>query len=138
MAIGLLKKNYETQVCQFVVDDVTEISLLPNLNTRGKSDPLKTILACAMGSTARITGEDSIFYILTGENKWKKKTISSGGSSGGGTTGGDDYEYADEEDIDSLFPSDGSTDTDTGDSTVEDETLIVGSGGTVDGETWII
>lgn len=134
MAIGLLRKNYETQVCQFVVDDVTEISLLPNLTTRGKEDPLKTILACAMGSTARIAGEDSIFYILTGENKWKKKTIASGGGSSGGGTSGDN-DYADEGDIDDLFPTDPDTPTD---STVEDETLIVSGNGTVDGETWII
>lgn len=133
MAIGLLKKNYETQVCQFVVDDVTEISLLPNLTTRGKAAPLKTILACAMGSTARITGEDGIYYILTGENKWKKKTVSSGGGGGGGSTG--DNDYADEGDIDDLFPADPDVPTD---STVEDETLIVPGNGAVDGETWII
>lgn len=136
MAIGLLKKNYETQVCQFIVDDVTEISLLPNLNTRGKSDPLKTILACAMGSTVRITDEDGFYYILTGENKWKKKTVSSNGSSGGSNELPDDFEYADTNDIDSLFPPDaGSTDTD---STVKDETLVVNSGGTVVDETWVL
>lgn len=134
MAVGLLRKNYETQVCQFVVDDVTEISLLPNLTTRGKADPLKTILACAMGSTAKITGEDSIYYVLTGENKWKKKTIAGGG---GSSSDGDDYDYADRDDIDDMF-GDVTTDTPT-DSTVEDETLIVSdAGGTVVDETWII
>ena len=64
MAIGLRRRNYETQVCQFIVDDVTEISLLPNLTSGGKADPLTKIIACAMGSTVSITGEDNIFYIL--------------------------------------------------------------------------
>lgn len=101
MAIGLLRKNYETQVCQFIVDNETEIVLLPNLDARGQVDPLKTILACAMGSKAFITGEDNVYYILTGENKWIKKTVSGGGGSGGSSE--EDYDFADESDIDNLF-----------------------------------
>ena len=101
MAIGLLKKNYETRVCHFIVDNETEIALLPNLDTKGQIDPLKTIYSCSMGSIAKITGEDGIYYILTGNNEWVKKTVSSGSS--GGSSSGEDYNFADESDIDNLF-----------------------------------
>lgn len=101
MAVGLRRKNYETQVCHFIMDDEAEVALLPDLSSAGKADPLKRIYACAMGSIAKITGEDSVYYILTGENEWVKKTVSGGGGSGGSSE--EDYDFADESDIDNLF-----------------------------------
>ncbi|MBQ8195300.1 MAG: hypothetical protein IJZ47_08015 [Oscillospiraceae bacterium] len=102
MAISLLRKNYETQACQFVVDNESEVALLPTLTTAGQIDPLKRVYACGMGSIAKITGADGVYYVLTGENKWVKKTVSGGGGSSGG---GGDYDYVTPDDIDDLFPA---------------------------------
>lgn len=95
--LNINRIEYESNTCHFTVDTVAELDLLPKINTRGQG-VLNTIPCCSVGSTAVVT-ETSERYILNGEqNKWLKIT-----SSGGGGGGGEDYDFADESDIDNLF-----------------------------------
>ena len=93
MAVSLINKNYNTQVCIFSFDSWNEDKdKLPNLNTRGK-DLLSTIYSCAQGSKA--VGTD-------GENEWKKYNTLSTGSPGDNPQE-EDIEPITSEDIASLF-----------------------------------
>lgn len=100
MAVSLINKNYNTQVCIFSFDSWNEDKdKLPNLNTRGK-DLLSTIYSCAQGSKA--VGTDGTNYVLTGENEWKKyNTLSTGSPSDNPQE--EDIEPITSEDIASLF-----------------------------------
>lgn len=87
MAVSLIKKNYETNVCVFCYDIwETDKDKLPTLNSKGK-DKLSTIYSCAQGSIAKgINGKN---YILSGDNTWVLYTsVSTGEGSGSGS--GDD------------------------------------------------
>lgn len=95
--LNIIKIEHESNTCHFAVDTVAELDLLPKINTKGQSI-LSTVPCCSVGSTAVVTGT-SERYILNGEqNKWIK--ITSSGSGGGG---GEDYDFADESDIDNMF-----------------------------------
>ncbi len=99
--LNILKREYETNVFCFAVDTVSEIDLLPKINTKGKGN-LNTIAGCAMGSTVIVT-ENSERYILNGErNAWIKLSSGSGGSGGGGDLP-DGYTIADDSDVKNLF-----------------------------------
>lgn len=96
--LSLVKIDYETNVCKFSVDEVSEIDMLPRTTTAGQGT-LTLISSCRPGSVALVTST-SEKYILNGkQDKWLKFTGSSG--SGGGS--GEDYDFADEEDIDDIF-----------------------------------
>lgn len=80
MAVSLINKNYNTNVCIFAFDSwESDKDKLPNLNNRGK-DSLYYVYSCSQGSKA--VGTDGTNYVLTGENKWVKYSSSNGGSSG--------------------------------------------------------
>lgn len=96
--LSLVKIDYETNVCRFSVDEVSEIDMLPRATTAGQG-ALALISSCRPGSIAVVTST-SDKYILNGkQDKWIKFIGTSG--SGGGSGG--DYDFADEEDIDNIF-----------------------------------
>lgn len=96
--LSLVKIDYETNVCRFSVDEVSEIDMLPKTTTAGQGI-LSTISSCRPGSMAIVTST-SQRYILNGtKDEWIKFT----GSSGSGGGNGGDYDFADEEDIDDIF-----------------------------------
>ena len=96
--LSLVKIDYETNVCRFSVDEVSEIDMLPKTTTAGQGI-LSTISSCRPGSMAIVTST-SEKYILNGKkDEWVKFAISS--SSGGGSSSS--WELVDKADIDSLF-----------------------------------
>lgn len=96
--LSLVKIDYETNICFFSVDEVSEIDMLPKTTTAGRGT-LSTVSGCRPGSRAFVTST-SDKYALNGKlDKWVK--VSSG--SGGGGGGGGDYDFADEGDIDDIF-----------------------------------
>lgn len=96
--LSLVKIDYETNVCRFSVDEVSEIDMLPKTTTAGQGI-LSTISSCRPGSMAIVT-LTSEKYILNGKkDEWVKFANSS--SSGGGSSSS--WELVDKADIDSLF-----------------------------------
>lgn len=96
--LSLVKIDYETNVCRFSVDEVSEIDMLPKTTTAGRGI-LSTISSCRPGSMAIVTST-SEKYILNGkQDKWIK--LVSSGSGGGGSSS--DWELVNKADIDSLF-----------------------------------
>lgn len=96
--LSLVKIDYETNVCRFSVDEVSEIDMLPKTTTAGQGI-LSTISSCRPGSMAVVTST-SEKYILNGKkDEWVKFANSS--SSGGGSSSS--WELVDKADIDSLF-----------------------------------
>ena len=96
--LSLVKIDYETNVCRFSVDEVSEIDMLPKTATAGQG-VLSTVSSCRPGSMAIVTST-SQKYILNGKkDEWVKLT--GAGGSGGGS--GEDYDFADEGDIDNIF-----------------------------------
>ncbi len=96
--LSLVKIDYETNVCRFSVDEVSEIDMLPKTTTAGQGI-LSTISSCRPGSMAIVTST-SEKYILNGrKDEWVKFANSS--SSGGGSSSS--WELVDKADIDSLF-----------------------------------
>ena len=96
--LSLVKIDYETNVCRFSVDEVSEIDMLPKTTTAGQGI-LSTISSCRPGSMAIVTST-SEKYILNGKkDEWVKFANSS--SSGGGSSSS--WELVDKTDIDSLF-----------------------------------
>lgn len=96
--LSLVKIDYETNVCRFSVDEVSEIDMLPKTTTAGQGI-LSTIPSCRPGSMAIVTST-SEKYILNGKkDEWVKFANSS--SSGGGSSSS--WELVDKADIDSLF-----------------------------------
>lgn len=88
-----------TRLCVFAMDTSSDVSSLPTSKQTGKGN-LSTVSGCIMGSRADVISDNTIYYELNGEDVWVKKTKPSGGGGGGGG----DYEWADEQDIDNLFP----------------------------------
>lgn len=100
MAASLDRINPRTRVAKFFIDtdSQADIDLLPTIKDSGKEN-LATVHGCAMGSVAYVINEDKYYFQLNGDNLWVKKERSSGGGVDPG-----DYEWADEGDIDKLFP----------------------------------
>lgn len=98
MSVNMKMQDSKTRYSMFVCDTESDIKLLPTSKSTGK-DNLSTVYDCAMGSIAEIISDNTIYYLLDGNDVWVKKTKSGGGGGGGG-----DYEWADEQDIDNLFP----------------------------------
>lgn len=68
MAVGLLKKDNETQYCEFSYDTEDDINKLPTMTTSGK-DALSLIQSCCQGSYA--IGTNGTIKTLHGEtNTW--------------------------------------------------------------------
>lgn len=96
--LSLVKIDYETNVCRFSVDEVSEIDMLPKTTTAGQG-VLSTVSSCRPGSMAVVTST-SQKYVLNGKkDEWIKFTGS--GGSGGGSS--ENYGFADEGDIDDIF-----------------------------------
>lgn len=96
--LSLVKIDYETNVCRFSVDEVSEIDMLPKTTTAGQGI-LSTISSCRPGSMAIVTST-SEKYILNGKkDEWVK--FANSNSSGGGSSSS--WELVDKADIDSLF-----------------------------------
>lgn len=138
--ISVIATNYQQNIRKFSVQSVDDLALLPRYGICGSGDTVIPIRSTNVGSRAFVR-DTGATYELNAENKWQKISVASSGSSSGGSTGGDtgddDLEYADKEDIDSLFP-DTPTNPDT-DSSVDDETLVLpDSNGTVEDETWVV
>ena len=97
MAASLKLQDPKTRMAIFAIDTEFDIRLLPTSKEKGKEN-LSTIYDCIKGSRADVMSDNSIYYELNGSDVWVKKTKSGGGVDPG------DYEWADESDIDNLFP----------------------------------
>lgn len=98
MAVGLLHKNYNTDICRFSFDTWdSDQDKLPTLDSPGK-DALSVVISCRQGSMAIGTNGDK--YVLTGDNNWIKYN-----AQGGSGTSGDSEEIQaiTDEEINSLF-----------------------------------
>lgn len=94
--VSLAKLDPLTRTALFFFDSESQdIQKLPTMTTCGKEN-LSTVSGVAQGSMAKQSDSDAVYYRLNGNNQWVKVK-----SSGGG---GGDYEWADEQDIDNLFP----------------------------------
>ena len=96
MAANLKMQDARTRFAIFAIDTESDVQLLPTSKVNGKGF-LSTVYDCTMGSVAEVISDNTIYYQLNGNDIWVKKTRSGGG-------GGGDYEWADEQDIDNLFP----------------------------------
>lgn len=69
MAVGLIKRNYETNYCEFSYDNWdNDKDSIPTMNTAGKGI-LSTIRSCCQGSYA--FGTDGGIKTLNGDlNEW--------------------------------------------------------------------
>lgn len=69
MAVGLIKKDYQTNYCEFSYDDWDkDKDSIPTMNSSGKGN-LSTIRSCSQGSIG--IGTDGTMKILRGEdNQW--------------------------------------------------------------------
>ena len=97
MAASLIRQDAKTRFAIFAIDGEFDVRLLPTSKDKGKEN-LSTVYDCIMGSIANVISDNTIYYELNGSDVWVKKTKSGGGVDPG------DYEWADESDIDNLFP----------------------------------